>query len=149
MARHDSLAIRYGNKFIDQYDGNDQSNLVKSHMRLIMRVLFQMKLINNEITNLESAFKPGHFDVFIKAVRIICKAKKKVLGVEYNGHTIRTLWNQHVVILKSKYSKMSDRIYNFYSTKLSTSTNGETNHSCKSSITGICISSTGDSTISL
>ena len=78
LCRYDSLAILYGNKYIEQYVADDQANLVKGHMRLMMRVLFEMKLLIGNITDLESAFEPQYFDTFIKAVEKICKVPKRL-----------------------------------------------------------------------
>lgn len=88
LCRFDLLAIRYGNKYIEQYEGNDQAKLVKGHMRLMMRVFHQMKKIDIEIHDFESVFNVKFFDSFIIAAQAICTTDQKVLGVPYNGHTI-------------------------------------------------------------
>lgn len=108
MCQHDELVIRYGNKYLDQHDLEDQVNLVKGHMRLAMKVLYEMKTINSELTDLETCFHAEHFDTFIEATTIVCKMNKIVLGVPYNGHTIRMLWNRFMTILKAKYSCEKD-----------------------------------------
>lgn len=107
--RFDSLAIRYGNKYIEQYEGDDQAKLVKGHMRLMMRVYHEMKQSNAEIEDFESTFTIKFFKNFICAAQKICKTEKKILGVPYNGHTIRLLWNRLFSILDECYSKIEGR----------------------------------------
>ena len=102
--KHDSLVIRYGNKYIDEHVGEDQRKLVKGHMRLMSRILIEMKKLDGQITNLESSFNHDLFHVFMDATKIICKVNKKTLGVPYNVHTIHLIWMRLFRILKHKFN---------------------------------------------
>ena len=108
LCRHDELIIEYGNKFIEQLLGDDQAKQVKSHMRLMGKVLLKMRAVNSRITDLFSAFEPHYFDSFMRAAEIICKINKKVVGVPFNAHTIRLLWNRLFEILDAKFSKIEE-----------------------------------------
>ena len=108
LCRNDKLVILYGNKYIDQHESDDQTKLVKGHMQLMTRVLCEMRELDGRIDDLESAIKPDYFDVMIEAAKKLCKTNKKVLGVPYNCHAIRLIWNRLFIILDARYSRIGD-----------------------------------------
>ncbi|XP_058810330.1 kinesin-related protein 4-like [Phymastichus coffea] len=105
--RFDHLIIRYGNRYVEQYDPIEQSELIRGHMRLIAKVLLAMKDLDGAIKDLQSSIHPNYFPIFLGAARVICKydTERKTLGNAYNAHTIRVLWNRLHIILRGYYSE--------------------------------------------
>lgn len=69
---NDSLLIEYGGYLCVRHRTNQHlTNMVRGKLRQMAKVLLAMRKLDNEITTLESAFKPAKYDVFMRAVDIV------------------------------------------------------------------------------
>ncbi len=71
LVSYDKLLIAYGNELVEQYDFNPHHKIVRSRLRLLGRVLVELKTIEPKITDFASLFDAQHCDSVINAIRAV------------------------------------------------------------------------------
>ncbi len=71
LIRYDSLLIIYGNKLCIKYTPHYQENMIRARLRLVGRLLFVLKNINKEISDLASVYNPKIYDSLIESFRVV------------------------------------------------------------------------------
>lgn len=110
IIRYDELAIIFGNKLTEKYRHPHMHKMIRSKLRLIGRLLLEMKKINLLITDYASIFNPCFYDDIIKSVNTIAlfnpnlqKYKSPATAFAYG-----TLLKKCGKILINEYIKMDD-----------------------------------------
>lgn len=68
IIKYDELAIIYGNKLCTKYRKPHLEYFIRSKLRLIGRLLIEIKKINTSITDFASIFQPLYYDDVVKGV---------------------------------------------------------------------------------
>ena len=69
--KYDELLILYGNKLCDKYTSTHQHDMIRAHLRLLGRYKLAIKVIQPDIDDFASIFRPQYFDAVIQAIRIV------------------------------------------------------------------------------
>lgn len=70
LAKYDWLLIVYGNELSEQYGFQPHHKIVRSRLRMLSRLLLQLRQIEPEITDFASLYHPKYCDAVIEAIRV-------------------------------------------------------------------------------
>lgn len=73
LISYDELLITYANKLCVKYRAKYHHNMIRSKLRLLGRLLYNMKKINSSVTDFASIFNPEIYDSFVEAVNNLGK----------------------------------------------------------------------------
>ncbi|KAF5274677.1 hypothetical protein FQR65_LT16908 [Abscondita terminalis] len=118
--RYDDLIISYANKLTVKYSAKQHFNMIRSKLRLLGKLLLEIKKINKNITKLSDVFIPTEYDNVIKCVQEIGKLSSD--GTRYTapatatslGTLIKKVANHMITdMIKSGNDKKIPEIQNF------------------------------------
>lgn len=104
-ARHDLLIILYANKNAAKFNVIEQGAYIRGHMRLLAKLLIEIKKQNSGIKDFMQAFNAVYWPVFQDAILQVCEfdSKKKFFAVPYNAETIPILIRKCFRILMNEF----------------------------------------------
>ncbi|XP_074036111.1 uncharacterized protein isoform X2 [Leptinotarsa decemlineata] len=71
--RYDDLVITYANKLTVKFPKPHHHPMIRSKIRLIGRILHEVKMIDSSVQDFSSLFTPKQYDNIIKAIQVISK----------------------------------------------------------------------------
>ena len=77
--KYDELLILYGNKLCDKYTSTHQHDMIRAHLRLLGRYKLAIKVIQPDIDDFASIFRPQYFDAVIQAIRVVAHWDTRIM----------------------------------------------------------------------
>ena len=71
IVKYDRWIILYGNLLCARYNHTHQDEMIRSHLRLLGRLVIALRGIHKDIVDLVSAFHPSKFDVVYEAINAV------------------------------------------------------------------------------
>lgn len=71
--RYDELLILYGNKMCVKYKAKYHQKMIRARLRLLGRLLLEVRKRNNTVTDFASLFSPENYDDLIEAVNVLAE----------------------------------------------------------------------------
>lgn len=111
VIRYDELAINYANKLCEKFQDPHFYNMIRQKLRLIGRLLLEMKNQNDKIDDPFTIFVPNNYDNCLKAVRTLAGLNEsgtgfKILSVATSlGNLLTQLWKRCITIMIKRHDK--------------------------------------------
>lgn len=91
LIKFDWLLIELGNEMSEAYDYHKHHKLVRSRLRLLGRMLMQLKRIQPEVTDFASLYDPKHCDSVIEAIRAVAEFRTADRLFKYPYNATKTV----------------------------------------------------------
>lgn len=88
LVKYDNLLIQYGNKLCLKYKATYHHKMIRSKLRLLGRLLLEMKKIDASIKEFSYLYHPEKYDTFIEAVNILSGLSED--GLRYSQPAVAT-----------------------------------------------------------
>ncbi|XP_029673720.1 uncharacterized protein LOC115241900 [Formica exsecta] len=111
VIRYDELAINYANKLCEKFQDPHFYDMIRQKLRLIGRLLLEMKNQNDKIDDPFTIFVPNNYDNCLKAVRTLAGLNEsgtgfKTLSVATSlGTLLKQLWKRCITIMIKRHDK--------------------------------------------
>lgn len=109
--KFDWLIKVYGNKLAAKYTKLKSPDMIKGRLRLIARVLHELKRIEPEITDLKTLYHPKYFDRAVEAIQAVARldSDKNEYGAPATASSCVTAIKKIGIMLTAEYIKKDDR----------------------------------------
>lgn len=88
LVKYDNLLIQFGNKLCLKYKANYHEKMIRSKLRLLGRLLLELKIIDSTIEEFSFLYNPEKYDTFIEAVNKLSGLSKD--GLRYSQPAVAT-----------------------------------------------------------
>lgn len=97
IIRFDRTIMLFGNKMCMKHRQEYLSYMIRSRLRLLGRLLREIRIISPKVTDFASIYTPGNYDNVIEAVNIVAKLNPETgtYGIPYNASTLETLFKKN------------------------------------------------------
>lgn len=108
--KYDWLVVVYGNKLCKKYTRTKRIGMIQSRLRLVGRILHELKRIQPEITDFATLYRPKYYDNLIEAIQVVSRfdSTRNEYGAPGTASSAVTAIKKIGIMLKAEYIKMDD-----------------------------------------
>lgn len=112
IIRYDRLIILFGNMISMRFKLAHQDVMIRSQLRLLGRVVLELRKIDHRIEDLAAVFHPSFFNDLLQAVNVVANFNEKTqkYGSPSTAFAIGTALRKCSAILRCEYVVMMDKV---------------------------------------